>query len=181
MSGTVRARLNKAGNAVLCGRVAAKTGAYNCGGRFGAVAAMPVEMDGTDTVIDGALVFLPATTRPYFTFDPGYQECSPDRWALTNDARERYEADKQRASVGDPRDARTIQANTRLAEGHSIRFRGPYPSQMDGERRQARHSTPLPKTACCPDCGTINVIDDEVIERHRREHLGKPGPKAKRL
>lgn len=165
MSGTVRARLNQAGKAVLCGRKDARTGEYTCGGRFGAVAAMPVEIAGTDVTIGGAPVFLPATTRPYFRFDPGYQERSPDRWALTKDARERYKADKHQASAGDPRDARTIQAKKRLAEGHSIRFRGAFPSQMDGERRQARHSTPLPKTACCPDCGTINVIDDEVIER----------------
>lgn len=97
-------------------------------------------------------------------FDPGYQERSPNLWGLTDDARRRYEADKHAASKGDPRNPRTGQAKERLAEDRSIRFRDPFPRQIDGKRRQARHSTALPTSACCPDCGEINEIDDEIID-----------------
>lgn len=165
MSDQVRARLKKKRNAVLCmcGARDAKTGEYKCGGTFGAVDAMPIELRATEIIIDGAMLFLPATTRPYFTFAPGFQERSANLWALTDDARRRNDADKRRAAAGDPRDRRTIQAKERLEDDRSIRFRGTIQRQVDAKQTQPRHSAPLPTYSLCPECGTMNEIDEDVI------------------
>lgn len=157
MNTTIKARLDKRGERVLCGR-------QGCGCELARIVTIP----GAVYSATGAPLSTTGDTR-YVQFGPGWQHNEDGLWALSKGARKSWTID-HRLAAGNALtwQVRAESARSRLATGKTTGNKRPVANPYTGELNQVRNGAELPAFTRCPDCSGIVELSGDALNATSR-------------